>query len=53
MSLPAWFNRVDAERRSLGFDVLLAVALTVLLQLNVWFGPGRARSSRSSLSAPP
>jgi signal transduction histidine kinase len=36
MSLPGWLARVDAKRRSLGFDVLLA--LTVLLQLNVWFG---------------
>jgi signal transduction histidine kinase len=38
MSLPVWLDRVEAERRSLGFDVLLAVALTVLLQFNVWFG---------------
>jgi signal transduction histidine kinase len=27
-------------RRSVAFDVLLAVALTILLQLNVWFGEG-------------
>jgi signal transduction histidine kinase len=31
-------RRIDAERRSAAFDVLLAVALTVLLQLQVWFG---------------
>jgi signal transduction histidine kinase len=29
---------MDAERRSAAFDVLLAVALTVVLQLQVWFG---------------
>jgi signal transduction histidine kinase len=32
------FLRMGAERRSAAFDVLLAVALTVLLQLQVWFG---------------
>src|SRR5215210_3884197 len=33
-------RRVDAERRSVAFDVLLAFALTVLLQVQVWFGEG-------------
>lgn len=31
---------MDAERRSVAFDVSLAVVLTLLLQLSVWFGEG-------------
>src|SRR5918992_354015 len=37
MSVRDRLRRVDPKRRSAGFDVLLAVALTILLQLQVWF----------------
>ncbi len=38
MSVRRRLQRVDVKRRSVVFDVLLAAALTALLQAQVWFG---------------